>query len=838
MEEIKSKISLVYAAFLHDIGKIAQRTGTHSENYNNETVYQMLMPYFHQGKPSHFHTLYTYDFFEKRKHFSYYKIEHGETEDNVATLSFKHHNPSTPLQKLMAESDRLSSGQDRKDKDEQDENDLRGQKVYLKTPLQSLFGLIELEKNEDNKPKEYFLSLRVFPKNFQELFPKHKSKLKPVYGDVLTEQYKNVYQSFCKNFDEKFFDPPNTFWELSQFLVMCERHFYSIPSSTINVPDINLYDHCSLIAAIAVAAYDYHKENGLNEHSVLDRKLEKYRLIQGDLSGIQSYILNFKHEATSGLAKMLRARSFYLQMITKSIEKKILDELQLPPTSVIMSAGSKFQILVPNTSSITEKMPDIQSQVDKWLLDRYMGDVSFQIDWSVGFSGNDFLEGRFTDVLLRAGSALDQKKNQKFQTILFQNNWEKENFLFSKQYELLQRNGACNVHGYYPGEEKEEENNFVSKVAIEERDVGTKLTHNEFISIGNKGKSLPFGNFSFNDKTEPFRLHINFNDYILSYSFIGKLPKFKDRDKTDYTQRYCKNLCNEYKDGLCEILNPHNDNKSFHCLAQEGIRKNSKNEYVGESFLGIFKADVDRLGEVFTSGLKDNYSISRYSTLSKNLNFFFTEYLYQLLNREEFSSIYTVYSGGDDLFLLGPYTKILKFAKVYYEDFREFTCENPSLTFSAGFALLKPRQPIQVGGERAEDELENAKDNGRNSISLFGNSLKWKEYFKCLEIVDEFIKYIDLGLPRAFLYRLLRYTRMHKESKSDPVKLMYRSHFAYDKRRNIHNNNMLFKDSEDQQGKKNEFDVFLSELFQGSYNNKEILSFLEVPLQLAIYQSR
>ncbi|MCP5494975.1 MAG: HD domain-containing protein, partial [Leptospiraceae bacterium] len=223
MDEIESKIYLVYAAFLHDIGKIAQRTGEAAKSYNNETIYQMLMPYFHQGKPSHFHALYTYDFMEERKHFSYCKVGGGEPEDNIATLAFKHHNPSTPLQKLMAEADRLSSGQDRKEKDEADEQDIKGQKAYLKVPLQSLFGMINLDKEKENKPKDnHYLPLQVFPKDFKELFPQKKGELKPNYGEPLTNEYKKVYSSFCRQLDEFVPEIPKTFWDLNQFLILCE----------------------------------------------------------------------------------------------------------------------------------------------------------------------------------------------------------------------------------------------------------------------------------------------------------------------------------------------------------------------------------------------------------------------------------------------------------------------------------------------------------------------------------------------------------------------------------------------------------------------------------------
>ncbi len=77
-------------------------------------------------------------------------------------------------------------------------------------------------------------------------------------------------------------------------------------------------------------------------------------------------------------------------MITKSIEKEILTKLELPPTSVILSAGSKFQILAPNIPKVKNLIEELQIQIDAWLLERYMGEISFHLA-SVNLSPKDLL---------------------------------------------------------------------------------------------------------------------------------------------------------------------------------------------------------------------------------------------------------------------------------------------------------------------------------------------------------------------------------------------------------------------------------------------------------------
>ena len=863
-EEYKVKLALVYASFLHDIGKIAQRTGDPSKYKDNQIEKSLIQPGF-----GYFHVLYTREFFDREVNshsldtiFQAFgnPLLDGNVQDTVTNLACKHHLPETSFQWIIAKSDRLSAGHDRKPQDEQDE--LTG-KAYLKTRCKSIFSLVDI--GQSNFEKDYFYELKTYNGNSLKCkFPVKKEDLDPAYDLELKENYKKLYDEFVTKFETEIIPllqsnqeifSEQTLWK---FLTLCERYYSPVPSSTLDLPDINLYEHSYLIASIAVALYDYHRVNHSLDiiDSIKDDSLEKFILIQGDLSGIQSYILNYKQESTKGLAKILRARSFYLQMISKSIERKVLEVLELPPTSVLMSAGSKFQILAPNVSYVQDRISQLQKEIDKWILHRYMGDISFQLDSSVSFSPKDLLsdpqtkQSLFTQVLLQASEALEQKKRKKFHSILVKDGkWNVKNFFFTSQYETYLTNGVCSVQGYYPAATSDEDSQPISQVAYEEREIGKAIPNHNYLHFGTSGKaSLPFEKFSIEDKGF-FRLLQNANTLEPSFSFIGHLPKFQSDDqdyKNFYKKAYCTS-CNENVPQGCEIFSSFT-NKSFHCLAQESLRE-VKGEWIGSSFLGVLKADVDNLGTIFQTGLSGHFSISRYVNLSKSLNYFFTEYLSELLEKK-YTNIYTVYAGGDDLFLLGPFPTLLDFTKEFYEQFRNYTCHNPNLSFSAGFALQKPRAPISLGAHRAEAELENAKHTAlkdeqgnvvraeKNSISIFGTKLSWKDFSKSLEIKNKLIGYIDEGLiSSAMMYRLLKYVRMYKSIKENPANAIYNSYFAYDKSRNIYDK--ISKDrNQPKDAQYQELAQFLENWFADSYENRRYLDFLEVPLQLAIYQSR
>ena len=97
--------------------------------------------------------------------------------------------------------------------------------------------------------------------------------------------------------------------------------------------------------------------------------------------------------------------------------------------------------------------------------------------------------------------------------------------------------------------------------------------------------------------------------------------------------------------------------------------------------LGIVRMDVDSLGLVFQIGLEDRKSLSRLSTLSREIDLFFQGYINKLASEH---GMYVTYSGGDDLFMVGSWVNALSFAQAVRKDFKRFSCDNPNLSISGG----------------------------------------------------------------------------------------------------------------------------------------------------------
>src|SRR5262249_26446262 len=143
-------------------------------------------------------------------------------------------------------------------------------------------------------------------------------------------------------------------------------------------------------------------------------------------------------------------------------------------------------------------------------------------------------------------------------------------------------------------------------------------------------------------------------------------------------------------------------------------------DIAGKGLLGVLKADVDYLGQIFQEGLRRDApavgldTVSRLASLSRQLDWFFSGWLGWLLSTK-YEDCYTVYSGGDDLLLVGPRRRILALAQEIRESFAAYT-KHPDMTLSAGLAVVKPRWPLAHTVALADEALEQAKTSGRNRL--------------------------------------------------------------------------------------------------------------------------
>ena len=130
--------------------------------------------------------------------------------------------------------------------------------------------------------------------------------------------------------------------------------------------------------------------------------------------------------------------------------------------------------------------------------------------------------------------------------------------------------------------------------------------------------------------------------------------------------------------------------------------------------------------------------MARFAGLSRMLNYFFSDRLVRLVE-QEYPNIYVVFAGGDDLFLLGPWTDIVAFTQRLGNEFVHYVAHNEDVTLSAGVSIDKPMLPIRAIADHAEALLEHAKDYGdditskKNAVSLFSTTVHWNDFNKLLE---------------------------------------------------------------------------------------------------------
>ena len=116
-------------------------------------------------------------------------------------------------------------------------------------------------------------------------------------------------------------------------------------------------------AFLSVALFDYYSENE-NLTIPLADTCKPFVLLGGDISGIQDFIYDIPSE---GAAKQLKARSFYLHIITETIVRNILKDFNLLQINVVYSSGGNFYILVPNLKELDDKIQNLNRRINEQL---------------------------------------------------------------------------------------------------------------------------------------------------------------------------------------------------------------------------------------------------------------------------------------------------------------------------------------------------------------------------------------------------------------------------------------------------------------------------------------
>jgi CRISPR-associated protein Csm1 len=183
-----------------------------------------------------------------------------------------------------------------------------------------------------------------------------------------------------------------------------------------------------------------------------------------------------------------------------------------------------------------------------------------------------------------------------------------------------------------------------------------------------------------------------------------------------------------------------------------------------------------------------------------------------------FREIYTVFAGGDDLFLIGPWNRMLDLSEYLKDRFSEYVCRNPEVHFSAGISIQKANTPLGKMAADAETALALSKAGdkagNRNRLTVFGETVTWDKFAQLHEIMKTIETWRNEKLiNKAMLYRMNRFIAMAAEEQAllgdkeihleDMEALKWRALFSYNAERNIGKN---IKDEAKRKAAKKEFE--------------------------------
>lgn len=825
------------AGLIHDIGKFWQRAdkGFHHNdnklsNYSKRLAND-ICPINEYGSFGYQHVLWSNEFLNTFR----IKIEQipglkenlykpdGFGENNIYNFAANHHLPQTLEQAIITLADWWSAGIDRSmtstlEKEDGDSEMISwGKDRYRSIPLYSIFNRIN-----DGSHNFAFPLKKLDIREKQNIFPK---KVSCKQDGVSELEYRKLWSEFSDEIDKLPTDSIKGFIE--SFLFLLKKYTWCIPSNTMDMADVSLYEHLKTTAAFAGCIFRYYQANSDDlkwdpVRKKLSLKSETYPvlLLGGDVSGIQKFIYNI---ASRKAAMSLKGRSFYIQLLVDSVIQKIISHTDIDANlgHVIYASGGKFYMLLPNTDSVLQAIAEIRKLIDKELWIQHKGKLVFNMDFvPFSYSQNNIqynkeVNKNIGDLWKTLADKLSQQKNQKFHSLLIEN--------YQQFFNVLPDGGDVSVCAVTGENLNKKEAQIIDKTASEKTTVSDRVL--EQINLGKALKDADF-NIMYKGHLEDNKYLSKRASFTITATDIGnhlfkKTELIKNTDdfkgitsadvsrvtminKTDFlsTPLAGKNTSYGYQfyGGNKQAMINENTYKDFEKLTQinPGLEGSA-------TYLGVLRMDVDNLGGIFIKGLEEkSKSFSAYATLSFLLDLFFSGYLNTI--RDDYKEtdsksgiefykyrdwVNILYSGGDDVFAVGRWDKIISFAEDIRNQFAAFVGRH-DISLSAGIAIINNKFPIAKSAEIAGTAERLSKEYSditvKNAITFLGETISWQNEFAYVkEKKQTFINLIvESGMSKAILHRIMLYAAIKKDNDlkiKDNVdfkaNLSYKWHTAY-----------------------------------------------------------
>lgn len=749
---------LIKGALLHDIGKICLRAD-HSLGKHSEAGAKFLQKNLPNTQ-------------EAEKMLNCVKYHHGYALKDVKLAD-------NDLSYLVYEADNIAAGADRRTKDVENSG------FNAQACLESVFNIFG--DSVSSKKAQYHLC----GINPQDLFNYPTSDLLLATED----KYQDIVEDLQSNFLRKSILDMNN----NELLRILEDLTSFVPSSTntAEVCDISLYVHTKITAAIASCYYKYCVANGIDNYKEIClknnkdfRKKQTFLLVSGDFSGIQNFIYTIP---SKGALKSLRGRSFYLEIFMENYIDEILENLNLSRANLLYCGGGHFYLLLPNTETTKTLLNDVKDSCNSWLLEKFGTQLYMALAYTP-CSAEDLLESNTQNSAFAAVSReLNKDKISRYDCESLEELFD-ENSKFNKNNDGTRECAVCHLSS---GEL-----------------TANSITGEGFICPNCKGLfEMGAGLF---DKEKIFALYQEpVNECLELFGYKKKVYLAIENekavsDKQDKIIRiYSKNkaITGSFVSTRLWLADYITKDAKGNVLEFSSLAELSCDDNHGIKRLGVLRADVDNLGAAFIGGFvkkgvadSTKYAtLSRYADLSRDLGLFFKLAVGKICNGElnaevcqkPFSlyglrrpaarKVHIIYSGGDDMFIVGAWDELLELAVDIRQAFSAFT--NDKLSFSAGLALFSPSYPISKMAEITGMLESAAKNNSdqKNSIALFGFDTEiasagsmfacrhiyhWNEFTDnvCHEKLRFLLQHLDynasnankLSCGKSMLYRLLQ----------------------------------------------------------------------------------
>ena len=555
------------------------------------------------------------------------------------------------------------------------------------------------------------------------------------------------------------------------------RYTGTVPSSTQSL-DVSLYDQARIAASICIGLYDLQVSKEEHEDS-------EFRLIGGDFSGIQKYIYQI---VSKYAGKNLKGRSFYLGLLSDAVVRTLLKELSLYRANIIYNSGGCFYLLAANTERVKEKLNETIAEIENAIFKAHGTDLYVAID-SVALSASEVANrgGKRTlsNIWQELFAKRDRRKNARYSAALLS---DYDQFFVPQKVDGTKRD-VITGEDFVEGEEAVSFINgtYISALNNDQIKIGKALMTADILAVTNK----PIDFLKDKANVCPAQLGVYYyltreSDFTANIDAVHKqggnltLILLNGKDfKGDYVlEKYMTyNICSmQFYGG-----NRFNGNTYEEMCDNEGFSR-----------LGVLRMDVDNLGSIFQGGIPETKaSLSRFAALSRSFDYFFSGYLNVICAEyERDARSFIVYSGGDDVFIVGSWDTTIDIAHLIQDDFHRYTCFNPAFSISGGIAILGAKFPIIAGAAESAEEEERAKGHEcagdkKDSISFFSMPLNWKKEYSTVKKLKDHIAellYSD-SLPKSFLSKIMEHAMNagFKNHKISNYQIYW--HLAYDLKR-------------------------------------------------------